>query len=115
MEPHLEDGTQRLELPVSRMTLKVWGGVPTLISEKSVDWLDGVYENCKLRDLTLSVQVVLNGDRVILLDADLLALLLGEWIPVSRVFLLKELDLVLQGESLLSIVSVTFAGSKVVR
>lgn len=35
MEPHLEDGTQRLELPVSRMTLKVWGGVPRLISEKS--------------------------------------------------------------------------------
>lgn len=36
MELHLEDGTHRLELPVSRMTLKVWGGVPMLISEKSV-------------------------------------------------------------------------------
>lgn len=35
MELHLDDGTQRLELPVSRITLKVWGGVPTLISEKS--------------------------------------------------------------------------------
>lgn len=35
MEPHWEEGTQRLELPVSRTTLKVWGGVPRVISEKS--------------------------------------------------------------------------------
>lgn len=35
MEVHLDEGTQRLELPVSRMTLKSWGGVPTLMSEKS--------------------------------------------------------------------------------
>lgn len=30
------EGTQRLELPVSRTTLKVWGGEPMVISEKSV-------------------------------------------------------------------------------
>lgn len=35
MEPHSDDGTHRLELPVSRTTLKTWGGVPTEISEKS--------------------------------------------------------------------------------
>lgn len=36
MEPHSDDGTQRLELPVSRTTLKVWGGVPMVISAKSM-------------------------------------------------------------------------------
>lgn len=35
MEPHDFDGTQRLELPVSRTTLKGWPGVPISISEKS--------------------------------------------------------------------------------
>jgi len=35
MEPHSVDGTQRLELPVSRTTLKSCGGVPMAISEKS--------------------------------------------------------------------------------
>lgn len=35
MELHSEEGTQRLELPVSRMTLKSWGGVPRETSEKS--------------------------------------------------------------------------------
>jgi hypothetical protein len=34
---HSTEGTQRLELPVSRTTLKVWGGVPMVISEKSVN------------------------------------------------------------------------------
>lgn len=37
MLPQDWEGTQRLELPVSRMTLKSWGGVPMLISEKSED------------------------------------------------------------------------------
>jgi hypothetical protein len=37
MEPHSELGTHRLELPVSRTTLKVCGGVPMVISEKSGD------------------------------------------------------------------------------
>jgi hypothetical protein len=32
IELHFEEGIQRLELPVSRMTLKSWGGVPRLIS-----------------------------------------------------------------------------------
>lgn len=36
MDPHSDDGTQRFELPVSRTTLKVWAGVPILISEKSI-------------------------------------------------------------------------------
>lgn len=35
MEPHSELGTHKLELPVSRTTLKVCGGVPMVISEKS--------------------------------------------------------------------------------
>jgi len=35
MEPHLEEGTQRLELPVSRTTLNSCGGVPIVMSEKS--------------------------------------------------------------------------------
>ena len=30
MEVHFDDGTQRLELPVSRTTLNSWGGVPRL-------------------------------------------------------------------------------------
>lgn len=34
---HSTEGTHRLELPVSRTTLKVWGGVPMVISEKSVN------------------------------------------------------------------------------
>ncbi len=36
MEPHFSDGTQRLELPVSRTTLKLCGGLPNVISAKSV-------------------------------------------------------------------------------
>lgn len=35
MELHSADGTHKLELPVSRTTLKDCGGVPTEISEKS--------------------------------------------------------------------------------
>lgn len=37
IELHSDDGTHKLELPVSRTTLKVWGGVPSVISEKSGD------------------------------------------------------------------------------
>lgn len=36
MELHSDDGTHRLELPVSRTTLNVCGGVPMVISEKSL-------------------------------------------------------------------------------
>jgi len=39
MEPHSEPGTHKLELPVSRTTLKDCGGVPRVISEKSVPML----------------------------------------------------------------------------
>lgn len=35
MLPHWDEGTHKLELPVSRTTLKVCGGVPMVISEKS--------------------------------------------------------------------------------
>lgn len=35
IELQSEDGTHKLELPVSRTTLNVWGGVPSWISEKS--------------------------------------------------------------------------------
>lgn len=65
IELHSDDGTHRLELPVSRTTLKVWGGVPREISEKSersdpmvhflMAWLKGEM-------LTLSVQEVVNQD-----------------------------------------------------
>lgn len=41
MLPHCWEGTQRLELPVSRTTLKLWGGVPMVISEKSGAISDG--------------------------------------------------------------------------
>lgn len=41
MLPHCWEGTQRLELPVSRTTLKLWGGVPMVISEKSGAVSDG--------------------------------------------------------------------------
>lgn len=57
---------------------------------------------------TLSVQVVLDGNRVILLDADLLLrLVCGEGVPVSGVLLLEVLHLILQGERLLFIYLVT--------
>lgn len=39
MEPHSEEGTHKLELPVSRTTLKLWGGVPIVMSEKSGEQL----------------------------------------------------------------------------
>ena len=35
MDVHFDDGTHRFELPVSRTTLNVWGGVPIPISAKS--------------------------------------------------------------------------------
>lgn len=35
MELHSDEGTHKLELPVSRTTLNVCGGVPMEISEKS--------------------------------------------------------------------------------
>jgi hypothetical protein len=64
MEPHSDDGTQRLELPVSRTTLKTWGGVPTEISEKSIELLaDGAGLVCSR--LTLSVQEVADWHSVL--------------------------------------------------
>lgn len=39
MLPHSWEGTQRLELPVSSTTLKLWGGLPMVISEKSGGWV----------------------------------------------------------------------------
>lgn len=56
---------------------------------------------------TLGVQVVLNRNGVVLLEAELLLRVgSGERIPVSGVLLLEILDLFLQGESLLFIYSV---------
>lgn len=43
MLEHLEPGTQRLAEPVSSTTLKVWGGVPMVISEKYWLLTDGQF------------------------------------------------------------------------
>jgi hypothetical protein len=63
MELHSEPGTQRLELPVSRMTLNSWGGVPMAISEKSVFTLAQFIETEDIVH-TLSVQEVADGNGV---------------------------------------------------
>jgi hypothetical protein len=67
MEPHSEDGTHKLELPVSRTTLKVCGGVPIVISEKSVKekmsafWPPWHHESiCREMRRTLGVQKVID-------------------------------------------------------
>lgn len=63
IELHSDEGTHRLELPVSRTTLKVWGGVPREISEKSVEsQSEGVlswWESSRMM-LTLSVHEVVD-------------------------------------------------------
>src|ERR1700749_3041300 len=61
MEPHSEDGTQRLELPVSRTTLNSCGGVPTEISEKSILFVRGGRLQRERAVRTLSIQEVANG------------------------------------------------------
>lgn len=63
MELHSDEGTQRLELPVSRTTLKSWGGVPSEISEKS-GGVSGCLKLCADavgRWRTLGVQEVADG------------------------------------------------------
>ena len=71
IELHSDDGTQRLELPVSRTTLKDWGGVPRVISEKSDE---SVMRNDTRDDagdgLTLCVQEVVDQDVVTSLGLD---------------------------------------------
>lgn len=64
MLPHCWEGTQRLELPVSRTTLKLWGGVPTVISEKSRRGSESASVERRVARLTLSVHEVGNGHRV---------------------------------------------------
>ena len=84
MLPHDCEGTQRLELPVSRMTLKSWGGLPMEISEKSggemggqyVDGLDWIgwragQAGRQAGRLTLGVHEVADGDGVVLGGIDL--------------------------------------------
>lgn len=64
IELQSDPGTHRLELPVSSTTLKVWGGVPMLISEKSDPY--GLAVSKRVRGegrlLTLSVQEVVHED-----------------------------------------------------
>lgn len=63
MELHSDEGTQRLELPVSRTTLKSCGGVPREISEKSNGvsrWLE-LWRTSNRERRTLSVQEVADG------------------------------------------------------
>lgn len=64
MELHPDDGTQRLELPVSRTTLNSCGGVPRVISEKSrgnqnISFSARNDIRCRYK-LTLSIQEVIN-------------------------------------------------------
>src|SRR5690242_1703006 len=94
MELHSDEGTQRLELPVSSTTLKSWGGVPREISEKS----DSV-SRCSfwgrrgamgLRR-TLCVQEVANGDWVRAVgDVGRLEHLLGVGLGLDAHVLLAE-------------------------
>lgn len=96
MEPHSDDGTHKLELPVSRTTLKVCGGVPMVISEKStimVKWI-----RTSIADgLTLSIQEVAHGDsvvRAVLVDGSLLEHLIGVRLGSdAHVLLAKVLDM----------------------
>lgn len=61
MELQPEDGTQRLELPVSMTTLNVWGGEPRAISEKSIMSVSSLSTPAPSQDgHTLRVQVVAN-------------------------------------------------------
>lgn len=103
-------GTQRLELPVSRTTLKVCGGVPMEISEKSVlavsthsqMWLAGVETSHQLskerkQKHTLCVEEVINEDVVSRLNFDgsllLEHLLLMLFWADAHVLLAERLDL----------------------
>lgn len=86
---------------MSRITLKVWAGVPRLISEKSVAGLDTRGKEVPVEQHTLSIHVVFDGNRVVTSRADRLLLALRRRVPVSGVLLLEILDLVLHGESLL--------------
>lgn len=80
MEPQSEEGIQRLEEPVSRTTLKSWGGLPIEISEKSVGDSQLVYRMKAISDQrTLGIEEVLHGNEVatILVDRGLAEHLLG--------------------------------------
>ena len=92
MEPHSEDGTHKLELPVSRTTLKDCGGVPMVISEKSAGIVRCIQASIAY-GLTLSIQEVAHRHRVaclVLVSGGLLEHLIGVRLGADAHVLLTE-------------------------
>ena len=109
---HSLEGTQRLELPVSSTTLNVWGGVPMVISEKSIRM--NISASClpvmerRGAKRTLRVHEVADGDGVAALRAhdvgveDGVAVVPNPSVRRAHVLLAKLLDLGLDGNRSLS-------------
>ena len=72
MEVHFDEGTQRLELPVSRTTLNSCGGVPSVTvakSKKEISIQDGeeggtlsVEEICQWKTVACLIGYSIDGD-----------------------------------------------------